>query len=166
MKDNNIILYVLGLVIVASIAFGVWVNSKPKPAVVEDTNSPVSSNSSTPSSSSAASQTGGAVIKETPVTQTQTNPNVKTVLYRGTLFEPAIIEINHGQEILFINKSSSAMRLVFSVPGTTAQSYTSFDQVKTVGKDGTYQLIFNQPGIWNFYNLNGNKAVIGTVNVK
>lgn len=165
MKENKTLLYVLGTVIVVSIAFGIWTNTKPKPTGTGNTDTPVSSTPSTSVTTSNPQKTGNTETKTTPVVQTETNPNVKTVLYKGTSFEPAIIGIDHGQEILFVNKSSSAMRLVFNAPGTS-QSYSVYDQVKTVGKDETYQLLFNQPGIWNVYNLNGDKSVIGTVNVK
>lgn len=167
MKKDKIVLYVLGAVVVIGAVFLLVTGTKPKPAATEEqeTQSPVSFTSPVPAAST-PSQTGSAGTKNTAPAEVDSSSSVKTVLYKGTSFEPSMIEVSPGKDVVFINKSGSAMRLMFDIPGAVPDNFTAFDQVTSVGRDGTYQLFLNQPGIWNFYNLNGDKTVIGTINVQ
>ena len=91
---------------------------------------------------------------------------VTVVKYTSTGFEPAIVSINRGEEVKFVNKSSIGMRIV-SNEFEHIPLYPGFSQSKSVGRDGVYQMHFTVPGVWGYHNLDsGHPEVIGIVYVK
>lgn len=82
------------------------------------------------------------------------------VSYTDRGFVPATLEIKAGKSVHFVNNSNKAMSL--TTTSTESNVYGEFNQSKTVGKGGTYDFTFLQPGIWNYVNRNnqGDKGVV------
>ncbi|MCE9643992.1 hypothetical protein K8Q93_01980 [Candidatus Parcubacteria bacterium] len=89
---------------------------------------------------------------------------VATVTLTATGFSPRIVEIERGDSVRFINKSGKSMR-VTSDTFEGAPIYAGFNQVKSVGMNGTYSLSFSEAGVWGYHNL-GTETDIGIVYVK
>jgi len=89
---------------------------------------------------------------------------VATVTLTASGFSPRIVEIERGDSVRFINKSGKSMRIT-SDTFEGAPIYAGFNQVKSVGMNGTYSLSFSEAGVWGYHNL-GTESDIGIVYVK
>ena len=93
-----------------------------------------------------------------------------TPTYSGTItmtasdFSPQTARIRVGQVVHFVNGTSLTMR-IYSPP-KPGEPNSGFDQEKSVGHGGSYDLLFNNSGTFTFYNLNGNHAMIGVIVVE
>lgn len=90
---------------------------------------------------------------------------VTTVHYTAQGFVPAKIEVNNGEEIRFVNKTSSAMHIQ-AESNSSSQYYRAINQPNTVFKNGNYQLQVPEMGVFNYYNINTNPKVSGQIIVK
>ena len=77
----------------------------------------------------------------------------RTVRYTSTGFIPATLEIIRGQNVKFVNDTTLTM-WVASNDHPTHTLYPGFDQGRSVGKDGTFNFIFTEPGTWKYHNHN------------
>lgn len=106
--------------------------------------------------------------QETQYTKTRVqegNRFVTTVNYTSNGFEPAIVMVNKGETVRFVNKSNTTMRIAPNlIEGVTA--YPGFDQEKSVARNGTYEIMFTEPGVWGYHNLNVSPWAVGVVVVK
>ncbi|HEY4499461.1 MAG TPA: hypothetical protein VJH94_05395 [Candidatus Paceibacterota bacterium] len=125
------------------------------------------------------SQTGEVATTTPPATatvrKTQTKPVTSRVFENGVYvtivnytsrgFEPTIITIHKGEEVRFVNKSDSSMRIASSI--ADGKLYlASINQPKSVGKGGVYQLMITEVGVWNFHNIdNKNRDFVGILYV-
>lgn len=91
---------------------------------------------------------------------------VYTVTYDGKTFSPRILVIDRGETVRFVNTSGgTTMRVDVTLLGNVP-SPARFTEAESVGKNGSYELNFNQPGVWSFINMNGNKDANGVVYVR
>lgn len=89
---------------------------------------------------------------------------VATVTLTDQGFSPRIVEIKEGESVRFINKSSKSMRIA-SDEYAGSPIYAGFNQVKSVGINGTYSLSFTEAGVWGYHNLD-TASDMGVVYVK
>jgi plastocyanin len=90
---------------------------------------------------------------------------VTTIYLTNAGFEPATIEINKGEEVRFVDKSSGIMSVVAD-DKTSSLYYRSIKQPSTIQKTSTFQMGLPELGIFNYYNLNGTPRKSGTIIVK
>ncbi len=90
---------------------------------------------------------------------------VNLVRYTGSSFEPRVVAVNRGETVRFVNVSNQTMRIASNV-FDKLPVYRGFDQAKSVGKGGTFELSFTEIGIWGYHNLSGDQSVVGVVQVK
>lgn len=98
----------------------------------------VASDSAAGSSSVSASVSGQSVVKE-------------TVDYTDNGFVPNSINIKIGTSVTWTNKTSSPM-WVASNPHPVHTDLPGFDQLSSVGKNGTYTYTFEKVGNWGYHN--------------
>lgn len=110
--------------------------------------------------STTSSQSAGAGVRtfEKGVYVTQVN-------YTENGFVPATLEIQHGEEVRFVNKTSLTMR-VAADEKLSAIPYQRINQPQSVGKGGTYQVAFTEKGVFSYVNLNTKPVKTGNVYVK
>ncbi len=83
---------------------------------------------------------------------------VATIVYDGTRFSPASVEIKKGETVLFLNKSSVNM-WVASNPHPAHTILSSFDQFVGSKPGTTYQYTFDEIGTWRYHDhINPNKG--------
>lgn len=111
-----------------------------------------------PASSSAQSQGAGVRTFEKGVYVTQVN-------YTENGFVPATLEIQHGEEVRFVNKTSLTMRIAADEK-LSAIPYQRINQAQSVGKGGTYQIALTEKGVLSYVNLNTKPAKTGNIYVK
>lgn len=163
-KRNAIIAVIVALVIV----YGVFLRVSRSPTS-PDMNGPSQVQEQEYATTTVSVPVTTPVKKTTTVSQPKTTS--VTILKDGSYlvsytdrgFVPATLEIKAGKSVHFVNNSNKAM----SLTTTSAESnvYGEFNQSKTVGKGGTYDFTFLQPGIWNYVNRN-NQGDQGVVVVK
>ena len=160
------------LVLVAALAtFTFWpVNQVPSIEVTFPTTDIATTTADKP----AAPSTAGT--KPKPQTTTPASPGagartfekgfyVTTIHYTDQGFVPEKVEVNNGEEVRFVNKTSSAMH-VQAESQTSSQYYRAINQPNTVFKGGTYQLQVPEVGVFNYFNINTNPKKSGQVIVK
>lgn len=94
---------------------------------------------------------------------TAVKPGTAGVSFTSSGFSPGYITVRAGDVVRFTNKSSSSMRVISTASGIS--SGFSFDQNKSVGNGGFFDVAFIQAGTWRYYNLN-NARFTGTVVVQ
>lgn len=94
--------------------------------------------SSSAAGSSSASERGQSMVKE-------------SVDYTDNGFVPNIINIKIGTSVTWINKTGSLM-WVASNPHPVHTDLPGFDQLSSIGKDGTYTYTFEKVGNWGYHN--------------
>lgn len=85
------------------------------------------------------------------------------ITYTDTGFAPSPVTVKKGATVTFVNESSRGM-WVASAMHPTHQLLPGFDQLKTVGKSGTYEYVFTKVGTWKYHN-HVNPADTGSVAV-
>lgn len=112
--------------------------------------------------------TSESELIEKAYTQTRVKENgvfISTVSYTSNGFEPAIVYINRGEAVRFIDKSEGSMRIASNdFQGNVL--YPGFTQASTVGRNGTYEFTFSKSGVWGYYNMNSNPKSYGIVYVR
>jgi len=115
-------------------------------------------------SSETATTTTTGKKTETP-TKTTTSTTQKTsstvkpvaydflVTYTNSGFSPNKLDAMAGKTVRFVNRSTSSMR-ISPVETLENASYSGFRQSSTVGKDGTFDVVLSQKGIFLYENLN------------
>ncbi len=73
------------------------------------------------------------------------------VAYTDSGFSPASVTVKVGTTVTFVNNSAKQM-WVASAVHPTHQLLPGFDQLKSVGKDGTYEYTFEKVGTWKYHN--------------
>lgn len=120
--------------------------------------------------------TAAPTTKPKPQATTPTSPGagartfekgfyVTTIHYTDQGFVPAKVEIQNGEEVRFVNKTSSAMH-VQAEANSSSQYYRAINQPNTVFKGGTYQLQVPEVGVFNYFNINTNPKKSGQIIVK
>ena len=151
MNKRNII---IAVVIVLVIAYGIFLRVSRTPTS-PDMNGPAQEQWKEYATTTVATPTTTPVKKATstiPVPKTTSVIMLKDgsylVSYTDRGFVPATLEIKTGKSVHFVNNSNKAMSLTTTEPDS--QIYGEFNQGKTVGKGGTYDFTFLQPGLWNY----------------
>ncbi len=90
---------------------------------------------------------------------------VTIVEYTDKGFNPSKLEINRGEEVRFVNLDNETMNVVADNK-LSSQVYASFKMPNSVGKGGTYQLAFTDPGIFSYQNVNKTSKPAGQIFVK
>lgn len=141
----------LGIVVVLILLIGGWY-------WYSNMQAPAPANSDTASSTQETSSTGGTTGGASSGTATPGNPvsdgsghYIYTVTYNNGAFSPAVLTINHGDSIKWVNKDNLAMRVSASLQGTNPTPITDPNSQKT---NGSFTLSFQQVGMWNIKNLN------------
>jgi len=130
----------IAIIVLALVGGGVWYYTHR--------NKTASTTSSSSSSTSSSSQTQSA----------------DTVTFDGTAFSPASLTIKAGTTVTFVNNSDQPM-WVASNPHPTHTDYPGFDELKGVGKGGTYSFKFDRVGTWGYHN-HLDSGIMGTIVVQ
>lgn len=89
---------------------------------------------------------------------------IVTLTDRG--FKPAVVKVERGASIKFINQSGNAMRITpLKDPKDDTSEYLGFASTRSYGRGGTYGVTVTKPGIWGYKNLN-NANLVGIVIVE
>ncbi len=104
------------------------------------------------------------LVGENPTPTQPVTPKTITVEYGANGFSPASIEINVGDTVAFINKSTSNFWPA-SNPHPTHTDYPEFDAKKNITPGETYSFTFTKTGTWGYHN-HKNPAEKSTVIVK
>lgn len=99
-----------------------------------------------------------------PVNVTVPSPKTITITYSDQGFGPAVVTINKGDTVKFINQSSGRM-WVASNPHPTHTDYPEFDEKSFAQNGGSYEFTFGKVGTWDYHN-HGNPGDKGTIIVK
>lgn len=73
------------------------------------------------------------------------------VTYTNTGFSPTTVTVKKGTTVTFVNASTGGM-WVASAVHPTHQLLPGFDQLKSVGKGGSYDYTFVKVGTWKYHN--------------
>lgn len=84
-----------------------------------------------------------------------------TVTYSDTGFAPKTLTVKKGTTVRFVSTATGGM-WVASAVHPTHQLLPGFDQLKSVGKGGTYDYAFVKVGTWKYHN-HVNPSDVGTV---
>ena len=85
------------------------------------------------------------------------------VSYKNSGFTPVTLTIKRGKSVSFVNNSDKAMSI--TAVDQNSNVYRQLNQEQSVGRGGTYDFTFTDPGIWVYTNRN-NPAVRGTIIVE
>lgn len=142
------------IVIVLIVLLGGWYwyaqTQSPAPAM-SDTDSTTQDTSGTGNGSATVPS---AAIPGNPVSD-GSGHYIYTVTYNNGAFSPAVLTINHGDSIKWVNKDNLTMRVSASLTGTNPTPITDPNTQKT---NGTYTLSFQQVGAWVIKNINDTAA--------
>lgn len=168
MQHKYIDIALLAVILVLSITlWQVWPEEKSSDTVLETPATETESDTTTvpktptvtkPSTTSTQSTGAGVRTFEKGVYVTQVN-------YTENGFVPATLEIQHGEEVRFVNKTSLTMRIAADEK-LSAIAYQRINQPQSVGKGGTYQVAFTELGVFTYVNLNTKPAKTGNIYVK
>lgn len=138
----------IGLVVLAAGALVGWyflkgsASTSPAPQTSEATPTPSGSNLGAPESVTGTGASGvdkGGVATRTVVT------------YSDTGFAPASVSVKVGSIVSFVNESNGPM-WVASDPHPVHTLLSSFDELTSVEKGGTYEYTFTKVGTWTYHN--------------
>ncbi len=88
---------------------------------------------------------------------------VTEIVYDGSTFSPASVDIKVGDIVVFRNKGTSSFWPA-SAPHPTHTNYPEFDAGKAIASGGKWQFQFGKTGSWKYHDhLNPNAT--GVVNV-
>lgn len=76
--------------------------------------------------------------------------SMKKIIYTDNGFSPSSVDIQAGDMVEFINKSSIEM-WVASAPHPLHSKLSTFDQFRAYKKGGIYRYIFEKKGKWEFH---------------
>lgn len=128
--------YILASIVVAVlILVGLRFFSKKETPVTEPTPAPLFQKENAPTS------TSGVVTREKAV----------QVSYTKTGFSPATLTVKSGTTVVFSNNSGKPM-WVASTPHPVHTDLPGFDQLKSVGRGGSYSFTFSKAGSWKYHN--------------
>ncbi|MFZ5844976.1 MAG: hypothetical protein ACOY0S_00725 [Patescibacteria group bacterium] len=98
-----------------------------------------------------------------PPTATESGSSLEKVVvkYTDSGFSPLSVTVKAGTSVTFINEAAGGM-WVASAVHPTHQLLPGFDQLKSVGRGGTYEYTFTKVGTWKYHN-HVNPADTGTV---
>ena len=116
---------------------------------------------STTSTGAVGVRSGQATGVGHTTTRTPKTSYAAVVQYSSKGFSPSVVHITAGQVVHFVNKSSLSMRVHTVTQGP--REYVGLDEQQVVGTGGTYDFLFNEPGNWDYFNLEGNSNSLGTV---
>ncbi|MBV9349646.1 MAG: hypothetical protein JO026_02745, partial [Patescibacteria group bacterium] len=71
----------------------------------------------------------------------------------GDTLSPRIMVVSRGENVRFLNVSSLSMRIEADRTASTTVPAT-YQEAQSVGRNGAYELSFENPGVWVVYNLN------------
>jgi plastocyanin len=162
MISNNI-KFLLALLVLAGVV-GYWY-FMPESAPVTSVKQIFGTPSTTTEGKTAAPSKPATAAPASATRLLENGRYVSVVYWTAKGFDPAVVLMNKGEEIRFINKTTLTMRVSFEKSGAP-NDISGINQETSVGKDGKYQVAVNDPGTWTFYNLNGDKTKIGVLTVK
>ena len=147
MSARNVFILLAGVLIVVVLLVGTFIwNPFSTSYLVSDQGM----NSGTTSANS--SDVG---VSHTPAVHTvkEGNHYVTVISYNGSTFSPRVLVINRGENVRFVNTSNLTMRIEAdrSASSTLPDRY---QEAQSVGKNGTYELSFPNPGVWVVDNIN------------
>jgi plastocyanin len=119
-------------------------------------------NKKSPTTSITATATPSASTSSSATASPETS-NL-TVTYDGSSFTPAILTIQKGQTVTFMNSSDESM-WVASDPHPTHINYPQFDAKKDYKPGESYTFTFDRVGSWGYHN-HEHSGVKGTIIVK
>lgn len=115
-----------------------------------------------------SNSSGGGEIKNTGTSRGISSPPLETkevvVSYSNSGFSPFSVIISQGDEIIFINNSSAAMR-VTSDTHPHDRDYPELRQAQSVGRGEKYVFTVTRVGAWGYHNEN-NISHSGTIIIK
>lgn len=164
--------YLIGLVVVGLIAFYLggyapqnyfpefsWsdMSTTTDEVVLEETTTGATTPAAKPSTPTSSGEAGKRFM--------QNGVYVTIVEYSDTGFNPSKLEINRGEEVRFVNKDNETMYIVADNK-LSSPVYAQLNMPNSLGKGGTYQLAFTQPGIFSYQNVNKNWKPAGQIFVK
>ncbi len=92
-----------------------------------------------------------ATTEETPKEEVMEGTTVVEISYTDTGFEPATVEIEVGDTVRFVNKSSRMMWVASAIHPTHVL-LPGFDQLEGVDVGGRYSFTFDKVGEWKYHN--------------
>ena len=104
------------------------------------------------------------LVGENPTPTQPVTPKTVIVEYGATGFSPENVEINLGDTVSFVNKSTSNFWPA-SNPHPAHNDYPEFDAKKNITPGETYSFTFAKIGTWGYHN-HKNPSQKGTVIVK
>ncbi len=163
--NKRLITYIaVGILIVIVLAV-VWLlqgsASQVLVAPVPTNGTATSSGGSTVGTTSDTATNGATKSTKIPVQNRTKTAYAAVVQYTSKGFSPAVVHIKAGQVVHFVNTSNLGLRVHTLTQGPS--EYVGLDQQQVVGKGGTYDFLFNNPGTWGYYNLVGNPSYTGVV---
>ncbi len=78
-------------------------------------------------------------------------PEIKTVSYTDSGFNPSSVSIKRGETVKFRNDSSGGMQVASNVHPVHSD-YSGFDAGRAYGQGETYSFTFDRTGSWNYHN--------------
>lgn len=90
---------------------------------------------------------------------------VTIVEYSEAGFNPSKLDIARGEEVRFVNKDNETMMVVGDAK-LSSRAYAQLKMPTSVGKGGTWQLSFIEPGIFSYTNVNKPYKPSGQIFVK
>ncbi len=161
--NNKTVIVLIGVIVLLG---GYLIFSKSSTPGTETVPAPATTTTSTVTTT--ATQTKS--VPKTTTTKTTSVPKTTTstitkdglyvIYYTNKGFSPVTLQIKKGKGVRFINNSDKAMRIFADLKYDTV--YSSLNESKTVGRGGTYDFVFNEPGNWAYHNEN-NQNDRGTV---
>jgi plastocyanin len=139
----------VGVIIVIAIVAATWL-------IVAKKNGPVPAADSTASESTTANDTQA----QSATHQSET----VTITYTDAGFNPSMVEINVGDSVIFMNRSSSDFQPA-SNPHPIHTALPGFDAGTGVAPGQSYTMTFAKAGRWGFHN-HLNSSDTGTVVVR
>ena len=90
---------------------------------------------------------------------------VTTIYLTDQGFVPSTVDVTHGEEVRFVNKTTSVMRVIAEEKSSSLY-YRSISQPGTLPKQDTYQMGLPEVGVFNYYDLNSNPRKSGQIVIK
>lgn len=148
------------IIIIILVGYGIyWFSNR------DDGGLPSNTYNSTNNSSTDNSQSTTTVNINTSTSTSPTGPKTVTVIYGMNGFSPSTMTIKKGDNVTFVNQSSSGMWVASAMHPThavydgtnlnthcAAGATPSFDQCKNTPNGGTYSFTFNKLGSWSYHN--------------
>lgn len=158
MKNQQVViaLIIIGALVILGVVFSMQKNQYTPQTPVDTNTAGTKETGSSPTSSGTGQKTTTGTKTATPVPQPLPS-GVVLVSYTDAGFVPNTLEVKRGNVVRFVNNSNRSLWVI-----TTVDTYSAFDQGKSVGKGGIFEFTFAQTGAWGYKNLNSSSHT-GTI---